>query len=391
MINFSRTFLKTAKSMGAVVMLCSAFSAQAELPVEQLSMEPMLPPNSERIYVSDPAMGHLVDGRVHIVDGKSMKYLGMLGMGFSGITTTTRDRQKVLVAATYYSRLQRGTRTDVVEVYDANNLNLLHEIEIPPKKVQALGIKALITTSVDDKFLYVQNATPAVSVSVIDLNAEKVTSEIPIPGCYGVIAWPKQPTKFSSVCGNGTLATFEIDADGKLKKKSVSAKFFDPDKDPIFMHYEFVGEVLHFVSYYGSIYTVDLSGDDPVFQSSWKFVDGNAVKKGWRPGGFQLFSIDTKTNRIYIGMHDHGQEGSHKTPAKAIWVLDLDTKRKIDELPGGNALSMSISNAEKSTLYVLDAVDNTIHSIDLSSKASSKKILKKSLPVGETPVFLGLQ
>lgn len=391
MIFSSKFSLKAAKVLALSVGLCSTFIVRAELPVEQLGMEPMLPPDSERIYVSDPAMGHLVDGRVHVIDGKSMKYLGMLGASFSGITTISRDRQKVLVATTYYSRLQRGTRTDVVEVYDAKNLDLLHEIEIPPKKVQALGTKALISTSLDDKFLYVLNVTPAVSVSVIDLNAKKVASEIPMPGCYGVIPWPKQPAKFSSVCGNGTLATFEVDADGKLKKKTTSGKFFDPDKDPIFMHYEYTGSFLHFVSYYGSIYTVDLSGDDPVLQGAWKFVDANAQKKGWRPGGFQLFSVDQKTNRMYVGMHDQGQEGSHKNPAKTIWVMDLGAKKKVDEIPGRNALSMSISNGERSTLYVLDALDNTINSVDLSTKASSKKLLKKSLPTGETPVFLGLQ
>lgn len=391
MINHSKISLKVAKFLALSTVLCSAINVRAELPVEQLAMEQMMPPDAERIYVSDPAMGHLVDGRVHIIDGKSMKYLGMLGTGFSGITTISRDRQKVLVATTYYSRLQRGTRTDVVEVYDAKNLNLLYEIEIPPKKVQALSTKALMTTSVDDKFLYVLNVTPAVSVTVVDVNTKKVASEIPMPGCYGVIAWPKQPSKFSSVCGNGTLATFEIDADGKLKKKTTSGKFFDPDKDPIFMHFEYVGDVLHFVSYYGSIYTVNLSGEEPTFQPSWKFIDANAAKKGWRPGGFQLFSIDSKSNRIYIGMHDQGKEGSHKNPAKSIWVMDLGAKKKVDEIPGRNALSMNISNNDESTLYILDAIDNTINSVDLSTKANSKRLLKKSLPAGETPVFLGLQ
>ena len=55
----------------------AAFAAQAErvdaakLP-ESVSVGTLAPANGQRIYLSDPAMGHLVDGRMHVVDAAAM-------------------------------------------------------------------------------------------------------------------------------------------------------------------------------------------------------------------------------------------------------------------------------------------------------------------------------
>ena len=123
--------------------LLAAGAARAQLAVETIKMEPLQAPDTNRIYLSDPAMPHLPDGRIHVVDGASMRYLGMLGAGFAGFYVLSPDRKTLFVSTTYLSRLQRGTRTDVVEAYDTGDLTLRYEIEIPPRRSQGLAIKAL--------------------------------------------------------------------------------------------------------------------------------------------------------------------------------------------------------------------------------------------------------
>jgi len=299
-------------------------AARAELPVEQPGVVKLPPVDAYRIYLSDPVMPHLVDGRTYAVDGKSLRFLGLMGTGYAGSTALSRDGKTFYVATTYYSRLVRGTRADVVEAHRTDDLGYLYEIEIPPKQVQSLPMRALLTTSADDRFLLVQNATPATSVTVVDLQAKRVTTEIPTPGCYGVIAWPSQPRRFSSVCGDGKLATYDLDDKGVLAASSVTEPFFDPDKDPVFMHYELVGDELTFVSYLGAVHTIQLSGAKPTAAPPWSMLDAAVRKQGWRPGGYQLFAIEPRSGRLYVGMHDKGAEGSHKTPAKEIWVVGAD-------------------------------------------------------------------
>ena len=370
--------------------LALAPPAHAELPVEQLTMEKLPPVDPYRIYLGDPAMGHLVDGRTHVVDGTRMRYLGMLGTGFAGLTALSRDGHTIFVATTYHSRLQRGIRTDVVEVYRADNLTFQYEIEIAPKHVQSLAMRALLATSADDRFLLVQNATPATSVTVVDLQARLVVAEVPTPGCYGVIPWPSQPRRFSAVCGDGTVATFELDDKGAVASSNVTEPFFDPDTDPVFMHYELVGDRLTFVSYHGEVHTLELSGVKPTSTKPWSMIDAVARKQGWRPGGYQLFAIEPRSERLYVGMHDKGAEGTHKSPAKEIWVFDLKTHGRIARIPGHAAVSMNIARTDAPRLFLLSGADNRILAFDLKGPKPPTKASARSEPVGDTPVFLGM-
>ncbi|MDR2837175.1 MAG: amine dehydrogenase [Azonexus sp.] len=377
----------TQRLFGAAVMTF-AISAAAALPEENISIEPLAAPNPQRLYVNDPAMNHIVDGRVHVIDTGRMRYLGLIGAGYAASTTLSRDGKLFFVATTYNSRLQRGERTDVIEAWRTSDLKLDHEIVIPPKRAQALHIKALARTTADDRFLLVQNATPATSVAVVDLSARKAVSEIALPGCWGVIPWPQSPRRFSTVCGDGSLTTVELDADGKEARRGVGPRFFDPDGDPVFMHYELAGNRLLFVSYYGNIYSLKLEGNQPQAEAPWSFVDQKAKKQGWRPGGFALFALEPKSNRLIVGMHPKGSEGSHKTPAAELWVIDLAERRVVTRAPGHMALSMTVIRDERPELIVLNAVDNTLLAFDLNARRGLAKPLRRSAPVGETPVFM---
>lgn len=370
----------------ALGLLASFGTARAELPVEQNRIEPLAPANAARIYLTDPVMPHLVDGRVLVIDGEKMKRLAVIGSGFSALTTLSPDRQWLYVATTYHSRLQRGTRTDVVEVYRTDDLTFSHEIEIPAKHAQGLPIKALAQTSADGRFLLIQNATPATSVTVVDTQARKVTADIANPGCWGAIPWPKRSTRFSSICGDGTVQTFDLTAEGAPAGSQRSARFFDPDTDPVFMHYSpgsSHGSTLTMLSFYGTVQRITLDGDGPSFAPTWNFLSDTDRRQGWRPGGFQLFEV--VGDKLVVGMHAKGAEGTHKNPAEQLWTIDLATKKRVARTPGFGTLSMTQTREAQPKLVLLSGMDNTLRVLDPSQPA---KPLLVSEPMGETPVYL---
>ena len=375
-----------AGQVAAAALLACTGLARAELPVEQLRTEPLAPATPERIYLTDPVMPHLVDGRVLVIDGQKMKKLAVIGSGFSGLTTLSPDRQWLYVATTYHSRLQRGERTDVVEVYRTDDLTFSHEILIPPKHAQGLPIRALMQPSADGRFLLIQNATPATSVTVVDTQARKVTAEIANPGCWGAIPWPAAALRFSSICGDGTVQTFDLDASGASAGASRSARFFDPDQDPVFMQYSLSGSTMTLLSFHGTVHRITLDGAAPAFAPTWNFVSDADRRQGWRPGGFQLFEV--VGDRLVVGMHAKGAEGTHKNPAEQLWTIDLSAKQRVARTPGFGTLSMTRTREAAPKLVLLSGLDNTLRVLDPARPASMRKPLKVSEPMGETPVYL---
>lgn len=374
-------------ALSSALALLVASPAQAELPVETLTTEPLPADTTHRLYIADMAMGHIIDGRLHLLDGRNMRYLGLIGTGFAGSFALTPDGRHIVVATTYHSRLQRGTRTDVVEVYNANDLTFQHEIEIPAKHVQGLMIKPLLAFTPDGRYLLVQNATPATSISIVDLQTRKFVTESPNPGCYGLLPWSDGTPRFSSVCGDGTLSTIGIDSAGQPSAPQRSAAFFDPDKDPVYMHFDRLGDRLVLLSYQGTVHQLKLAGTAPSFDAPWSFVTPTDRKQGWRPGGLQLFATDAATGRLLVGMHPKAIEGSHKSPAAELWSIDLKTHQRVARTPGHMAISMTVSGDR---LFTLNAANNTVQAFDLRRANGLRKPVAVSAPVGESPVYLGL-
>lgn len=381
------------RRLACAATLLGMAAVHAELPTETVGMAPLAPPDAYRLVLADPTIGHIADGRAYVIDGHNLGFLGMVGTGFAGSVTTSRDGKSLFVATTYLDRLQRGNRADVVEVYGTGDLVLQHEIAIPPKRTQGLPTRALLATTPDDRFLLVQNATPATSVTVVDLQARRPVAEIATPGCYGVIPWPGQARRFSSLCGDGTLVSFDLDEQGALARRLEPLRFFDPDQDPVFTHYDFVGDRLVLVSYLGQVHVLDLQGAQAAAQAPWPLADAAAARQGWRPGGYQLFAVEPRAQRLYVGMHRKGQEGSHKNPAEEIWVFDLASGRRLARMPGHAALGMEMARADPARLFVLSAQGNRVLSFDASRPPTSPRAarpLATSAPVGETPVYLRL-
>jgi methylamine dehydrogenase heavy chain len=366
----------------------AALPALAELGSEQVTVGSLPPATPHRIYLTDVAIAHIVDGKLLVIDGKSMKVLGMVATGFAGQTTLSPDRSELYVATSYFAKLNRGERIDQVDVYDTQTLALKSEIVIPPKHAQALPYKGTIRASADGRFLFVQNATPASSVSVVDLKAGKLVGEIATPGCWIVLPAQSAPQRFSTLCGDGTMLTVTLDAEGKQQTQKRSQRFFDPDGDALFVAADSIDDRYYFVSFKGRVHVANVGGEEASFEPPWSLVGAADAKEGWRPGGYQPLALHAGSGRLYVGMHAKGAEGSHKNPAQQIWAFDLQTKKRIARVPGHNAVALAVTReARAPTLYAFDPVKTAIVVYDAGAKVAFKR---RADGFGETPTQLEL-
>jgi methylamine dehydrogenase heavy chain len=379
---FARRAAPIAATLAALSICLSSGARAADLPVETLTVSPPLTAKN-RVYIADIAIAHIGDSQLHVIDGDTGGYLGKFGIGLGGMPAVSNDGKEVYVATTYLSRGQRGTRTDVLEVWDADALAFKYEIEIPQKRAQALQYKGYTRQSSDSRWVLVQNATPATSVTVVDLAKKAVASEVPNPGCFGVFPLKSSGDRFSTICGDGTFMTVTLDADGKPAKRAVSAKLFDADADAWFMSAEQNGDVYHFVSFKGNAAAVDLSGETAKVVDTFPLVTPAEMKKGWRPGGYQVQAAHPASKRLYVAMHEGGAEGSHKNPAKEIWTYDLGSKKRVGKMPGMGATSLAVS-ADGSKLYAIDIEHATV--VVVATGPKPKVVAKQQ--VGEIPILM---
>lgn len=357
----------------------------ADFVAEQVTVARMPPANPARMYVSDVAISHIVDGRMHIVDGETLKYQGVVGTGFVGLATLSPDREEIYVATTYLAKLNRGERTDQVDIYDSQTLMVKEEIVIPPKHAQALPYKGVIAVTPDGRFILVQNATPASSIAVVDRKVSKYVTEIPTPGCWGILPAQSVANRFTTVCGDGTLLTITLDAGGKPSDEQRSDRLFDPDKNPIYTQTENAGDEYLFLSFYGDVLSANLGGAKAQLGPSWSVLDDPARKENWRPGGYQPFAYHPGTNRIYVAMHPNGAEGSHKNPAAEIWAFDANTHARVARVEGNNTVALAVSREATPRLFGIDPLSAGLLRYDT---VPALKFAQRMDGFGEAPILI---
>ncbi len=327
----------------ALAMLASApaYAAPAKTFPKPLAEEPI--PNVEIlpdpypaswVIVHDFNFNALPDGRGIIVDTASAasSVKGMVQIAQFGNVLTSSAKKEIYTAETYYSRLSRGERTDVITIWDMATLKPSGEIILPGgKRQQQVTYKNTFQFTNGGKWALVSNFTPAQSVTVVDLEGRKVLGDIDLPGCSMI--YPTGERGFTTFCADGTMTTLQLAPDGTLGKSITSKPIIEIDKQPLFSMPAMVGKTAWFVSYHGLIRGFDLSG--PVAKPLGKdFSVGTAEggKPEWRPGGWQVIASDAK-GRLYVLMSPAGKEGSHKDGGSEVWVVDPSTKARIARIP----------------------------------------------------------
>ena len=102
-------------------------------PAEGVGVRKMPAPNPHWVLINAPLYGNFIVSQVYVVDGDSRKIVGMLTAGMISTAAISPDHSRIFVGDTFFSRGTRGSRTDVITVYDAKSLDPVSEIAIAPK------------------------------------------------------------------------------------------------------------------------------------------------------------------------------------------------------------------------------------------------------------------
>jgi len=361
-----------------------ACPAAAELPVEHITMARMPPDRGHRIYVADYALAHGVDAKIHVMDGDNFRILGQLSNGSFGVFIVAADGKTLYNATSFYSRGDHGVRTEVLEFYDPTSLLPTGEVILPLSRAQSNGVNALMAESAQGKYLFVQDATPATSVTIVDLAARKLLTTLPTAGCYGIYPSVLEAGRFSALCGDGSVLTVGFDADGHETARRRSAVLFDPVADPLFLNGIQDGKTTLFLTFLANVHEIDMSGPVATQAAPWSITASVPRATGWRPGGQQPFAYAASTNMLYVGMHPDGHEGSHKEGAKEIWKVDMARHAVVARHAAASVICMQVSREPVPVLFTVNGDAGTITRYDgdtLEPLGESKRFLEYAGPM----------
>jgi methylamine dehydrogenase heavy chain len=340
-------------------------------------------PGPHWVWVNDIVFNHMADGKSFLVDGDSGRMLGMLstGFGYNGVVLPGNG-SVILSPEVYFSRHTRGTRTDVVTIYDGRKLSPVAEIAIPPKRVAAMPMLAQARLTDDDRFLLIYNYTPAQSVTVVDVPARKFVGEVDTAGC--ALIYPTGPRGFFSLCGDGTVLAVQLDDAGKAKAKTRTPKLFDAVKDPVTEKGVRAGNTWLFVTFSGEVVPIEATSAGIKAGKRWSLLDAADRKASWRPGGMQHLALHAGTGRLYSLMHVGG-EYTHKNPGTEIWVYDLAGKRRVQRIALKDpATSIAVTRDAKPLLF---SIFIGAQKVDVYEPAAGK-LLRTIGEIGFTPTTL---
>ena len=353
-----------------------SWNAKAELSPEPIPNVAVLPSDypDNWIFAHDVNFASLLTGQVVVLDiaADTKEYKGSLDASQFGTFIQSAKRDELYVGETFYSRGTRGDRTDVVTIYDKATLKRIDEIVLPGGKRAQIVINKFAMQLIDeDRYLLVLNFTPAISVTVIDIEKREVLSEIPIGGCNMI--YPSGKRGFSSLCGDGTLMSVSLDKQGNIVDRTRSDVFFNPDEDPIFDKPVYLDGTAFFPSFAGKMQPIEMS-KTPTILPTWSLIDSQAAIENWRPSGWQI--ISGNDGLLYVLMQKNGFPGSHKSGGEEVWVFDPSQKKRIRRiLLNSPGFSIEVTPG-KSPLLAVTGTDMSIWIYDTKGK------LQRNISVG---------
>jgi methylamine dehydrogenase heavy chain len=312
-----------------LLLLSFCVAAQAQSPAipqaEQSDVATLEPLTPRRAFLWS---GFLNPG-IFIVDADKGEMEGYLPKSDWSSFAIAPGGKSYYVAETLWTHDTRGKRQDMIAVYEGTTLNLQKEIALPGRALTVPKAQSFAVNG-SGHYGYVYNLSPASSVVVVDLVKQKTVATVETPGCALVL--PYGESGFGSLCGDGSLSTFGLDAQAHGTLKS-SVHFFDSVRDPVFdqLALDVASRKVFFVSYLGHIYEAML-GDEPRVAPAWSLQAAAGLSEpkeesnevAWRPGGSQLIAFHPPSGRLFVLMHI-GEGWSHKREASEVWVLNAAT------------------------------------------------------------------
>ncbi len=334
--------------------------AGAQLAPELVGVETMDEPGKNWFVAKSRNGGYIYDadtGEMH----------GLLSFSnFTSAFEIDNVRRQFYAPESYFSRGVHGDRTDIVTIYDFENLAPVAEIDIP-EKIAVLPFRRHVGLSNDGRHFLVFNMSPAQSVSVIDVEDREFVGEISTPGCAMIM--PVAERDFLMICGDGTLQLIQLAEDGTEANRERSKKFFDVLDDPIFDRPAPTANGWLLLSRTGRALEVTVEGKRIRLGDEWSLVEDDDREAGWVPGGGEFVSVHKATGLTYVLMHQAEEEFTHHDPGTEIWVMHAGERRRLErielEVP---AVSLYVTQSDEPKLLVSDE-EGGLHVFDAISLA----------------------
>ncbi|HZT03971.1 MAG TPA: amine dehydrogenase large subunit [Steroidobacteraceae bacterium] len=376
---------RVAALAAVLTLTCRAHAAATALTPDPLGVVATVPAvaSPHWVWVNDVVFSHMSDGQALLVDGDSGRFLGMLSTGFAfGRVVLAEDGKVIFSPETYFSRGTRGTRTDVVTLYDPVHLSPVGEIAIPPKRAANMPMMADSELTDDGAFLLIYNFTPAQSITVVDTRSRRFAGEVETPGC--ALAYPTGPRSFFSICADGALLDVHLDDAGHVSRRVHTRDMFDVSADPATEKGVRLGSRWLFVSYGGTVYSIDITAHGLEAGPRWSLLSDAERRQNWRPGGLQQLAAHASSDRLYAIMHQGGPE-THKDPGKEVWVYDLGRRQRVQRIAlRSPAASIQVTRDDRPLLFAAFMGSTTLEVYD----AKSGEYLRSVKNLGTTPTLL---
>jgi methylamine dehydrogenase heavy chain len=212
------------------------------------------------------------------------------------------------------------------------------------------------------------------------MKSQTFVREVETPGC--ALEYPTGVRTFFSICGDGALSLGQITDSGDVTLTR-SAPVFSPARDPVTERGVRVGKTWYFVSYEGQIHAVNAAATEASAEPGWSLTSEAERKQGWRPGGAQQLAVDSHSH-LYALMHRGGPE-THKDPGKDVWVYDIATHKRVQQIALSNlASSIQLTTDDKPLLFSI-FIDKPV--LDIYDAAAGR-LLRSVDQVGTTPTLL---
>ena len=361
-----------------VIALCLPLSGYCDVPATlpepggNVSI-PEKPPGAHWVWIGDYQWGNY--GRSILYDADHGKLLGMIDTGWEGARLVWSDKE-IYNAAMFMSRGFRGERTDVVTAYDPHTLSPLREVVVPPKTIRGFQDLNHFSLTDDHRFMLLQMLSPASSVGVVDVTANRYLGEIETAGCINTM--PAGSHRFFAMCGDGSLLSVTLGDDGKEASRKRYPEFFDADADPLHESAVRSGDIWYFVSHRGQVRAVDVSGANFRFLPTWS-VAATEGSVTWIPGQpMQTLAVHHARQKLYVLMHASDLKPKlsgidfHRQPGTEVWVFDLKSKRREQHLPLKYLVdSIAVSQDDAPLLYA----SSMYHFAFTAQEAASGKLI----------------
>ena len=165
----------TAALLGFALAAPVASLAQTPTPIpaEQISVEKAIKPGPN-VFVTTGAWAGA--GAIYVLSADDLSYNGDYGTGMQPQFALSPGADTGVVASSFPKRIMYGPVEAIIQKFDVATLKTLQEAPILPKFAQVSPQQGQIQVSADGARAFVQNATPATSVTVVDLKSGKVTA-----------------------------------------------------------------------------------------------------------------------------------------------------------------------------------------------------------------------